>query len=189
MTNVTEARKLCPEIQLLHVATYAEHDTEPKYYENPDRNTHKVSLDAFRNASRDIFKIFHKHCDKIQKIGTDEGFMDVTEKVNQRLVERYINKMPELLDRLQDEECGVYVDWDKLGYIIESKEEEQRRLNPDLDSLEKTHWNPTTWRDLQLSLGAELAAEIRQEVYDKLKYFCSAGINFRVIVWQKVELT
>ncbi|KAL7320120.1 N-acetyltransferase eso1 [Mucor circinelloides] len=176
MTNVTEARKLCPEIQLLHVATYAEHDTEPKYYENPDRNTHKVSLDAFRNASRDIFKIFHKHCDKIQKIGTDEGFMDVTEKVNQRLVERYINKMPELLDRLQDEECGVYVDWDKLGCIIESKEEEQRRLNPDLDSLEKTHWNPTTWRDLQLSLGAELAAEIRQEVYDKLKYFCSAGI-------------
>lgn len=182
MTNVTEARKLCPGIQLLHVATYAEHDTEPKYYQNPDRSTHKVSLDAYRNASRDIFKIFHKHCDKIQKIGTDEGFMDVTEKVNQRLIERYINKMPELLDRLQDEECGVHVNWDKLGCIIESKEEEQRRLNPDMDSLESEHWNPTTWRDLQLSVGAELAAEIRKEVYDKLRYFCSAGIaHYKVV--------
>ncbi|KAK4521665.1 uncharacterized protein ATC70_004197 [Mucor velutinosus] len=182
MTNVTEARKLCPEIQLLHVATFAEHDTEPKYYDNPDRSTHKVSLDAYRNASRDIFKIFHKNCDKIQKIGTDEGFMDVTEKVNQRLIERYINKMPELLDRLQDEECGVYVNWDKLGCVIESREEEQRRLNFDADSPEEAHWNPTTWRDLQLSLGAELAAEIRQEVYDKLKYFCSAGIaHYKVV--------
>ncbi|GAN05400.1 DNA/RNA polymerase [Mucor ambiguus] len=182
MTNVTEARKLCPGIRLLHVATYAEHDTEPKYYNNPDRNTHKVSLDAYRNASRDIFKIFHKHCDKIQKIGTDEGFMDVTEKVNQRLIERYINRMPELLDRLHDEECGVYVDWEKLGCIIETKEEEQRRLNSDMDLPEKEHWNPTTWRDLQLSLGAELATEIRQEVYDKLRYFCSAGIaHYKVV--------
>lgn len=175
MTNVTEARKLCPEIRLLHVATYAEHDTEPKYYKNPDRNTHKVSLDAYRNASRDIFKIFHKHCDKIQKIGTDEGFMDVTETVNQRLIERYADKMPELLDKLEDEECGVFVDWDKLGCVVESMEEEERRLSPNLDYPEKTHWNNTTWRDLQLSLGAELAAEIRQEVYDKLGFFCSAG--------------
>ncbi|CEP12185.1 hypothetical protein [Parasitella parasitica] len=183
MTNVTEAKKLCPEIQLLHVATYAENDTEPKYYKNPDRNTHKVSLDAYRNASRDIFKIFHKHCNKIQKIGTDEGFMDVTDTVNQRLIERYIDKRPDLLDRLQDEECGVYVDWDKFGFVVESKEEEQRRLNPvNLDSPEHDHWNPTTWKDLQLSLGAELAAEIRQEVYDELKYFCSAGIaHYKVV--------
>ncbi|KAI8979352.1 hypothetical protein BDF20DRAFT_820074 [Mycotypha africana] len=177
MTNVTEAKRLCPDIQLLHVATYAENDTEPRYYDHPDRNTHKVSLDAYRNASRQIFKIFNKYCDKIQKIGTDEGFMDVTKIVNQRLIERYIDRMPELLDNIDQEECGVSLDWDNLGYTVTSLEEQARRAAAAMtdDASSQSYWSPTTWKDLQLALGAELAAEIRKEVYDTLHYFCSAG--------------
>ncbi|KAI8365435.1 hypothetical protein EDC96DRAFT_191143 [Choanephora cucurbitarum] len=171
MTNVTEAKKLCPNIRLLHVATYGPGDKEPKYHKNPDRNTHKVSLDAYREASREIFKIFHKHCDVIRKVGTDEGFMDVTKTVNQRLRERYIDRMPELLDKMDQEVCGVEVPWDQLGVTIESQEEEQRRLEG-----HEQVWSSTTWKDLQLALGAELAAEIRNEIYDTLKYTCSAGI-------------
>ncbi|CAO3654523.1 unnamed protein product [Mucor hiemalis] len=174
MTNVTEARKLCPKIKLIHTATYGPNDTEPRYYTNPDRNTHKVSLKPYRDASQKIFKIFYKHCDVVQKIGTDEGFMDVTDIVNQRLKERYIDRMPELLDKLDDEICDVFVDWDQLGYTFPSKEEENRQSEGDTSQEQK--WNPTSWRDLQLSLGAELAAEIRKEIYDTLHYTCSAGV-------------
>jgi DNA polymerase eta len=177
MTNVAEARKLCPNIRLLHVATLAANDTEPHYYPNPSRNTHKVSLEAYRNASKAIFKIFHSYCDKIQKVGTDEGFLDVTKTVNQRLMDRYINKMPDLLDKLDDEVCGVFVDWEQLGFTIESEAEQEKRLNHEdtEDNNSGLHWEPTTWSDLQLALGAELAKEIRKEIYDKLKYTCSAG--------------
>lgn len=173
MTNITEAKILCPDIRLLPVATYADNDTEPHYYPNPNRNTHKVSLDAYRNASRKIFKIFHSYCDKLQKIGLDEAFMDVTTTVNERLIERYLDRQPELLEKMDDEVCGVYVDWEKLGHVMESNEEKERRANGDESS--QGHWDPTTWRDLQLAIGAELAAEIREKVYDELQYFCSAG--------------
>jgi DNA polymerase eta len=185
MTNVTEARKLCPDIRLLHVATLTANDTEPQYHPNPQRDTHKVSLDAYRNASRAIFKIFHNYCDKIQKIGTDEGFMDVTKAVNQRLMDRYINKIPELLDKIDEEVCGVFVDWDKLGFTIESKAEEERRLHRDDNG--ESHWDPTTWSDLQLALGAEMAAEIRNEIYDKLKYTCSAGKKKYVLIELRLQ--
>ncbi|KAG2231529.1 hypothetical protein INT48_002923 [Thamnidium elegans] len=168
--DIDDAKKICPNIKLLHVATYGPDDTEPRYHPNPDRRTHKVSLDPYRNASREIFKIFHKYCDKIQKIGSDEGFLDVTETINQRLMERYVNRMPQLSDKLQDQECGILIDWDKLGVVVTSPEEDVTS-----ESSEK-QWSTTTWRDLQLAIGAELAAEIRKEVYDKLQYTCSAGI-------------
>lgn len=153
----------------MHVATYGPNDTEPSYHPNPDRSTHKICLDPYRDASREIFKIFHKYCDTIQKIGSDEGFLDVTETINQRLIERYLNRMPQLLDKLHDQDCGVLIDWHTLGAVVTSPDEDTS------ESSEK-QWNTTTWRDLQLAIGAELAVEIRKEVYDKLQYTCSAGI-------------
>ncbi|KAI9349347.1 hypothetical protein BD770DRAFT_446117 [Pilaira anomala] len=185
--DIADAKKTCPEIQLLHVATYGPNDTEPQYHPNPDRRTHKVSLDPYRNASREIFKIFHQYCDTIQKIGTDEGFMDVTKIVNERLISRYIDRMPELLDRLEDQVCGISIDWDSLGIVIRSQEEEEEEekvaalddgdgSTTTTTSTTSTTTTTTTWGDLQLAIGAEIAAEIRKEVYDKLNYTCSAGI-------------
>ncbi|RCH81457.1 DNA-directed DNA polymerase eta rad30, partial [Rhizopus azygosporus] len=169
--TVEKAKKLCPEIKLLHVPTYSANEIEPQYHENPNRATHKVSLDPYRTASLNIFKIFHQYCDKIQKIGFDEAFMDVTSTVNQRLIE-YIDYHPELLDRLDDNACDLDLDWDQVGIAIESKEEEERRqLETD-----GSHWSKATWRDLQLYFGAELAAKIRHEIYTTLQYTCSAGI-------------
>ncbi|PHZ12499.1 DNA/RNA polymerase [Rhizopus microsporus ATCC 52813] len=170
--TVEKAKELCPEIKLLHVPTYAANEIEPQYRENPDRATHKVSLDPYRAASLNIFKIFHKYCDKIQKIGLDEAFMDVTSTVNQRLME-YIDCHPELLDRLDDDACNLDLDWDQVGITIESKEEEERRqLETD-----ESHWSKATWRDLQLYFGAELAAKIRHEIYTTLQYTCSAVLR------------
>ncbi|RCI02085.1 DNA-directed DNA polymerase eta rad30 [Rhizopus stolonifer] len=166
--TVNDAKELCPDIQFLHVPTYAAGEKEPKYRENPDRQTQKVSLDPYRAASKKIFQIFHKHCDKLQKIGLDEAFMDVTTTINKRL-ENFIDQNPQMLEKVNDEECGTKLDWNKVGYVLESKEEEERKKA-------ELYWSKTTWKDLQLYIGAELAAEIRKEIFDTLGYTCSAGI-------------
>ncbi|KAI8993618.1 hypothetical protein BDB01DRAFT_715812, partial [Pilobolus umbonatus] len=175
--RVDQALEICPDIKFFHVATYGPNDTEPKYYDNPDRQTHKVSLEAYRLASKKIFRIFHKYCSKVQKLGLDEAYMDITDVVNKRLIEMYINGRPDALERIDDIECGIEVGLDQLGCVIESEEEEARRLSPEFsESGSFAHWSPTTWATLQLVIGAEIAAEIRKEIYDELHYTCSAGI-------------
>ena len=42
MDKVGEARKRCPNLRVVHVATYAEGEEEPGYWEKPDSRTHKV---------------------------------------------------------------------------------------------------------------------------------------------------
>ena len=42
MDKLEDALKRCPELVVVHVATYAQGETEPKYWEKPDVNTHKV---------------------------------------------------------------------------------------------------------------------------------------------------
>lgn len=170
-TSLPEALKICPgkswypqsdgsltvfviDIKFLHVATYGPGDIEPQYYPSPSRSTHKVSLDPYRAASKNIFKIFRKYCKTIQRIGLDEGFLDLTDTVNKKIIDEYV---PHLSDKIDDEVCGVDIDWDELGVPI-GKEE-----------------TTTTWKDLQLAVGARIAKEIRQEVYDELHYTCSAG--------------
>ncbi|KAG0190767.1 DNA-directed DNA polymerase eta rad30 [Apophysomyces sp. BC1034] len=167
-TSATEAKKLCPELKLVHVATYAEDDPEPHYYPSPSQATHKVCLDPYREASKKIFAIFGKYGVKIQKIGFDEAFIDVTSYVNDRLIATYLNQS-EWLSKVDESVCNVPIDWDSLGITVKSKEETlSEDENQDVD------WAPTTWSDLQLVIGAELAAEIRKEVNDQLHYTCSA---------------
>lgn len=159
------------------MATYAENETEWKYHARPSRATHKVSLDPYREASKKIFTIFKRHCDIVQKIGLDECFMDLTERVNELMTERY----PAVaLATTDDDLCDQPIDWNKLGVTIVSEDESERRRqldNEDIDAdEEQDSWrDPATWQDLQLAIGAELAAAIRQEIYDELSYTCSAG--------------
>ena len=44
MDKLEDARKRCPDVMVVHVATYAEGENEPKYWENPDIKTHKVGF-------------------------------------------------------------------------------------------------------------------------------------------------
>ncbi|KAI8388570.1 uncharacterized protein BYT42DRAFT_560542 [Radiomyces spectabilis] len=176
-----EAKKLCPDIQLVHTATYTENDTEPQYHVDPNRSTHKVSLEPYRAASKKIMKIFGRYCTIIQRIGLDEAFMDVTSIVNQRIIDCYIDKDPDLLEKIDDDECDIPIDWDTLGVTIPSEEEEAQAKNGEQDGSQRP-WAPTTWCDLQLAIGAEIAAEIRKTVFDELHYTCSAGISHYKVV-------
>lgn len=49
MDKVREALKRCPDLKVVHVATYAKGESEAKYWDKPDVKTHKVS---FLNISK-----------------------------------------------------------------------------------------------------------------------------------------
>jgi DNA polymerase eta len=70
-----------------------------------------------------------------------------------------------------------------LGVSILTPDEEEQKKEMEVDhelgensQLTEFRWDKTTWRDLQIAIGAELAATIRKEVFDTLNYTCSAGI-------------
>lgn len=74
MDKVKDAQKRCPNLMVVHVATYKEGDPEPGYWENPDTKTHKVgstmeltpganarhqvSLDLYRRESNRVHNAF-----------------------------------------------------------------------------------------------------------------------------------
>lgn len=55
--RLQEARRACPEINFVHVPTYGPGDENWQYYLEPDKQTHKVSLDVYRAASQSIFTL------------------------------------------------------------------------------------------------------------------------------------
>ena len=58
MDKVCDARRRCPDLQVVHVATYREGEPEPGYWPDPDTRTHKVSLDHYRRESMKIIQLF-----------------------------------------------------------------------------------------------------------------------------------
>jgi DNA polymerase eta len=77
MCKKKDALKMCPQLQVVHVATYKEGEKEPGYWDNVDTNTHKVrysrdannwrcfieqqvSLDYYRRESLKIAALFRE---------------------------------------------------------------------------------------------------------------------------------
>ncbi|KAF9083299.1 DNA-directed DNA polymerase eta rad30 [Mortierella sp. AD031] len=123
--NVFDAKLLCPELVCAHVATLGPGDSQPDYYPSPSRYTHKVSLDPYRKASAKIFNVFRRFTAKHQKGGLDEVFMDVTDVVNQRIMDEYgadLSKWDrdaaELMDWRRDHlEAGVVFGMSREGDV------------------------------------------------------------------------
>lgn len=69
MIKLKEALKLCPDLKVVHVATYKEGDAEPGYWEDVDTNTHKVSLDHYRRESGKIAGMFKQSLPASVEIG------------------------------------------------------------------------------------------------------------------------
>lgn len=120
--TVEAAQKLCPEIQLVHVATYAEGAEKAEYNEDPRPETHKVSLDPYRRESRKIVAIFNELCPlgAVEKASIDELYVDLTLAARQLILQRF----PELTRPPSDSPLGLdtplppppKIDWTHLGY-------------------------------------------------------------------------
>lgn len=60
MDRITSALQRCPHLRVVHVATFdpSVPDAKPTYTENPNSETHKISLDYYRKESKKIMDIF-----------------------------------------------------------------------------------------------------------------------------------
>ncbi|KAI0806104.1 hypothetical protein BC629DRAFT_1732729 [Irpex lacteus] len=124
MSKVKDALRKCPDLQVVHVATYREGEAEPGYWENPDTLTHKVSLDYYR---RESWKVYHMFKDglptgEVEKASIDEAFIDFTHPVREEILKRY----PYLATVPPDAPDGKDsplpppppTSWDKLSTVI-----------------------------------------------------------------------
>jgi DNA polymerase eta len=173
--SATEAKKMCPDIILKHVATFKEGETTWAYHDDAPKNmtTHKVSLDPYRLESRKIIACIKEalpaELQRVEKAGIDEVFVDLSAQVHEILMERY----PELLKRehppyndptenLPWPEKST-LDWSTDSVVSIGEDEHTEEEDPD-------------WDDVCLNIGAEIVRGVRKVVREKLKYTMSGGI-------------
>ncbi|EWC44539.1 hypothetical protein DRE_06711 [Drechslerella stenobrocha 248] len=177
MRNVAEAKRKCPNLLAVHVATWRVEDGQAVMGYHGDRGasiaTNKVSLDHYRRESKKILSIFRSNCPKVEKASVDESFLDLSGMVFERLVKRH------------DEELGV-IDGELVAPYGDTTE--KLRLPEvaavdwadshlvDLDGGEDAEEDAIDWDDIAIGIAAEIVRDIRQQVRDKLGYTCSAGI-------------
>jgi DNA polymerase eta len=153
--RIQEARAACPDIQFVHVPTYGPGDTEYSYHQSPDKTTHKVSLDVYREASQSIFQLLTENYPDctIQRASIDEAYIDVT--VMLPGVEEAVNDDAESLFRSTAQQTET---------IIVAEDNEQRQ----------TAYRDSNWQ--QWTRAAEIAREIRRLMWEQLHFTCSIGI-------------
>lgn len=171
--TINEAKKLCPNLILQHVATWKEGDEKWAYH--PDAfaqiATHKVSLDPYRLESRRILACIKDvlpapPMQRVEKASVDEVFLDLSSQIHSILVERYpeiagpapYDDATELLPRPPT----TALDWNTDALV-------------DLDSSETEDDDPD-WDDIAMLVGSEIVRLVRAAIRERFKYTCSAGI-------------
>jgi DNA polymerase eta len=190
MINVVEARRLCPGLVLQHVATFREGEGGRwAYRDDSYKNigTDKVSLDPYRAQSRRILQTIKEalatwsdddnevdtHTPKqevtagLEKASIDEVFIDLSPLIYKALLQRY----PELRVGTQDENRDAELpippttalQWD-TDCLIDLDQHETEEDDPD-------------WDDVGMLIGSEIVRWVRNAVWEKLSYTCSAGLG------------
>jgi DNA polymerase eta len=190
MVTTAEARKLCPNIILQHVATFREGEGGRwAYRDDSFKNirTDKVSLDPYRAESRKILKTMKEELEQwsseavdeeiqsltlglsacLEKAGIDEVFVDMSPLIYRLLLQRY----PELRQNSQDDNRDAElppppttaIPWDARDSLIELDKHEREEDDPD-------------WDDVVMQIAAEIVRSVRTAVWNQLHYTCSAGV-------------
>ncbi|KAF7317041.1 Histidine kinase [Mycena chlorophos] len=173
MMPLKEAKERCPDLIVVHVATYKEGEPEPGYWENPDTKTHKVSLDLYRRESIKVLHVYKEGLPEnteIEKASIDEAFFDLTRPVRQILLHRF----PYLAQAPDDAPDGLDtplpappdLSWHQASTVIP--------VDPPAEDIEGVQSSLQTWHDVALSIGAELMHQVREEIKMKLNYTTSA---------------
>ncbi|CZR62840.1 probable DNA polymerase kappa [Phialocephala subalpina] len=170
--TMTEAKKLCPDLIMQHVATWKEGDEKWAYHDDAFKNiaTHKVSLDPYRLESRRILACIKEtlpaNLQKVEKASVDEVFLDLSSQIHSVMLERY----PELNGP------APYNDHtEKLPLPPTTVLDWQADALVDLDA-DETEDDDPDWDDVAILIGSEIVRNVRAAIREKLKYTCSAGI-------------
>lgn len=197
MISAGEARKLCPDLVLQHVATFREgQGGKWAYRDDAFKNvgSDKVSLDPYRAESRKILQSMREEVERwhakvtgkvggtetsdnfpvetlppasIEKASIDEVFIDLSPLVFGILLQRYPEVRPESAGENRDS-------------LLPCPPTSALEWNPD-DSLvdldeNETETDDPDWDDFAMLIGSEIIRSVRAAVWDQLHYTCSAGI-------------
>ncbi|KAJ3990163.1 hypothetical protein F5890DRAFT_1561190 [Lentinula detonsa] len=174
--KLKDAKERCPELIIIHVATYKEGEAEPGYWDNVDSKTHKVSLDYYRRESAKVLAMFKAGLPdaEIEKASIDEAFIDFTQPVRQTLIQRYpyLSQIPPDAPNGADTPLPAPppLNWGTDSHLIP--------INPTVDSESDTVEisAPLTWHDVALQIASEMMHKVRVDIATKLGYTTSAGI-------------
>lgn len=171
--TITEAKKLCPNLIMQHVATWREGDEKWAYHPDAFANiaTHKVSLDPYRLQSRRILACIKDvlsapPLQRVEKASVDEVFLDLSAQIHSMMMERY----PEISGPAPYDDPTenlprpptTALDWDTDALV-------------DLDTTETEDDDPD-WDDIAMLIGSEIVRSVRAAILERLQYTCSAGI-------------
>ncbi|KAL1991817.1 hypothetical protein VTN49DRAFT_5125 [Thermomyces lanuginosus] len=190
MISVAEAKKRCPNLILQHVATFREGEGGRwAYREDAAQNigTDKVSLDPYRKESRKILGLIHDELSKwrdlltssdsrdgnlqpakVEKASVDEVFIDLSSIVYGVLRDRYAELRN--ISSIEDKSKPLpplpttVLEWSPEDGLVDLDKAEMEEDNPD-------------WDDMAMLIGAEVIRSVREAIYAKLGYTCSAGIS------------
>nr|CCC93386.1 putative DNA polymerase eta [Trypanosoma congolense IL3000] len=184
--TLEEARQKCPHVKFSHVATYAAGEVEYHYHENPRKQTHKVALEPYREASRKIFRILDEFDGvDVEKGSVDEAFLDVTRAAQQLQASTGLHP--------PGGECRLEDIVDPLTVIIPNRQEE---ISAWLKGYGKTfmdvfdpslHPQSTTESIVLLAAASHVVSKIRQRIYDELRFDCSAGIAHNKLLAKSIS--
>ncbi|CAL8122536.1 unnamed protein product [Orchesella dallaii] len=144
-----DAQAACPEIKLVRV---------------PETRG-KADLTKYRDAGREVIQVLTEFSSCVERASIDEAYIDLTEAVENRLSEISSNSELDLASYLPPLNMDCLVGSFVLGYDSTETWLESLRESeiPQLD-------------DIKLAIGAEIVGKMREAVYKKTSFRCSAGI-------------
>lgn len=179
--TLADARQKCPKLRSSHVATFEIGDPVYRYHSNPNRQTHKVSLDPYRNASRRIFEVLNSFEGVVvEKGGVDEAFLDLTQAAQKEADASKSIATELLLSRLEG-----------ITKVFPDRREELLAFLKAAEIKEVDDFSPVC-NDEALRLmigGAAVVFRIRNAVRDNLGYDCSAGIAHNRLLAKLISAT
>ncbi|KAJ2611272.1 N-acetyltransferase eso1, partial [Coemansia sp. RSA 1365] len=184
MDTVDEAREKCPELRLVHVATFMG-SSLPAYHKYPSAKTHKVSLDEYRRASRKIMEVVKRMCPTMSKASIDEAYVDVTELVREQVLKDFERGAVEMMrDGMDIDTCDVDLGQPVVRWVKTSRKGKEREPVV-VSGATSTEWGVLVgevtgvsfgWGDLVLRYAAGFARNVRRALLQELGYRASAGV-------------
>uniref|UniRef100_A0A1B6CUZ6 DNA polymerase eta n=3 Tax=Clastoptera arizonana TaxID=38151 RepID=A0A1B6CUZ6_9HEMI len=150
-----EAKKHCPEIELVSVPSVRG----------------KADLTKYREAGREVVSVLCKFSKCVERASVDEAYIDLTEVVKEKLVNN-VDIEPSKLK-------NTFI----VGYSPKDCNKEEERFNGVKTWLEEIYNGSLLDPELhQLATGAAIVEEMRLAVYETTGFRCSAGIAHNKIL-------
>ncbi|TGZ78259.1 DNA/RNA polymerase [Ascodesmis nigricans] len=174
--TAVEAKKLCPEIRLVHVAVWTPGSTEWRYNDSslPSMSLSKSSLDPYRAESKKILTVFRSTCPDaiLEKAGIDENFLDLSKPIYEQLVAENEELREQIVGGKGSELLPLpgkrRLDWYGSHLVATEGEDAETGVEEVEEVLD--------WDDVVLAIGAGMVKRLRDAVWEELGYTCSGGI-------------